>query len=99
MQHLQRPQKPLNGVGQSNGRGGIGQKRRPCDQAEHPDCHGDGGVNALLGKVEDAPVENGVLTGNKQQIQRPGKDQDGHDGLQAPEDQLHRDLRHSVADP
>ena len=54
-QLLQGPQQVLQGIGETDGAGGVGQKEGAHDQEHDAQHHGDGGIDARQGDAPQQP--------------------------------------------
>ena len=100
VQLVQGTQQRLDGVGQDDGAGGVGQKACPRDQGRHPDAHDDGIPDALGVDGEKAPAEQGLaLAADKKHVQHGCEQDDGQDRLEAAPDHLEGDPGHAVHRP
>ena len=72
----------LQGVGQADGAGGIGQKEGAHDQHDDPQHHGDGGADALVGDVAQEPHIRHRRAAGEEQVHDGGEGHDDIDRLQ-----------------
>ena len=87
----------LDGIGQHNGAGGVGQQTGARDQCHDAHRHQHGVAHALGVDVQDPEMHQRLpFAGDEEEVEHRCKNDDGQNGLQALQDHLEGDLRHGV---
>ena len=97
VQLRQRAQQALDGVGQHDGAGRVGQQARACDQCADAHRQQDGILDTFDVNVQNPEVHERLpLPRDEEQVQHCRKNHDGHDGLEAFQNHPAGNLRYLV---
>ena len=97
VQFLQRAQQRFDRIGQHDGAGRVGQKAGARDERDDAGGHKHGVVDAFAVDAQHPELpQRFAFARDKEQVEHGREHDQRHDGLEAFEDQLERDLRNAV---
>ena len=96
----QGPQQLLDGVGEADGAGGVGEQAGARNEGHHPHRHQHRIAHPFRVDPQKSQLQQGLAgAGDEKEIQQGGEQHDGQDGLEALENQLEGDLAQAVQHP